>query len=397
MPLFDYTGQLQSGSAFQGTLEAESQEDADRILAEMGVRVVTLRPVRTTGYVAPLSLDDFLFLNEQIAAMTQASVPMPDGLRQLAADVGSRKVKRVVLELADELESGTTLDQALTKLRDRFPTQYAGVVQAGLKTGNLGGVLYGLTTHLRLKSELRRALIELGLYPLVVLAFAFGILTFLMRYVVPQFDVIMKDFGVIAVPGLTEILIDTARAWPTVELVALGLVLAAVLLAVLLRLPGFRAARERFVRAVPGLSQVYWSSVLARFTHTSALGAFSGTPLPELIASAGAASGSVALAGTTRRIADKLVSGSTLEQAAQGERDIPALWTCVVSVTAGRGELPATLEELARNYELRAREWSGIVRTLFGPVLLVFIGLILGSCIVGLLLPMVSLIQGLTA
>ena len=105
MPLFDYTGQLQTGSTFHGTLEAETQQHAEAILADMGVRTTSLRPARRLAYVAPLSLDDFLFFNEQLAAMTKSGIPLQEGLRQLAADVGSRKLKRLLLDLADDLAS----------------------------------------------------------------------------------------------------------------------------------------------------------------------------------------------------------------------------------------------------------------------------------------------------
>jgi len=155
--------------------------------------------------------------------------------------------------------------------------------------------------------------------------------------------------------------------------------------------------REWILRRIPGIAQVYWSSVLARFTHTSALAAFSGTPLPELIATSGAASGSVSLMKTTRRVSEELSRGVSLEEAARDEPDIPALWTCVVSVTAPRGELPAALEELARTYELRARQWAGTVRIIFGPLLLLVVGLMLGLVIVGMLLPLLRAIHGLTA
>ena len=401
MPLFDYTGQLQWGAAFQGTLEAESQEHADAALASMGIRVVSLRRARRGSYLAPLSLDDFVFFNEQIAAMTKAGVPLPEGLRQLAADVGSGKLKRLLLELADDLTAGTPLEQALDKLRYRFPTQYAGVVQAGLRSGDLGGALYGLAAHLRLKGDLRRALIELAIYPALVLLFAFGVLTFLMHMVVPGLGQALYDmFGVgepASLPYPTRAVFAAARAWPTVEVVFVGVMAAIAALAIVAGLPGRRGLREWLLRRIPGIARVYGASVMARFAHTSALAAFSGTPLPQLVAAAGAASGSASLEKATRRVADKLVQGTLLQDAVRGERDFPALWTTVVSVTAARGELPAALAELARMYEARARVWSGVVRVVLGPVLLVYVGLVLGLVILGVLFPIINLIQGLTS
>jgi type IV pilus assembly protein PilC len=407
--LFDYTGQLQSGSTFQGTLEAESQERAEATLADMCVRVISLRPSRQTVYVAPLSLDDFLFFNEQISAMTKAGVPLQEGLRQLAADVGSRKLKRLLLELVGQLDSGTPLEQALSRLRSRFPTEYAGVVQAGLRSGDLGGTLYGLAAHLRLKSDLRRALVELGVYPLVVILCAVAVVVFLMRAVVPQIELTVMDMlGTVdwtmpgqspppSLPAASRWIFEISHVWPKVELVAIAVLVVLGLFILAIALPRGRPVREWILRHIPGIARVYWSSVLARFAHTSALAAFSGTPLPELLTASGAASGSPSLSRTTDRIARKLNAGESLEAAASDQRDLPALWTCVVSSTVTRGELPAALEELARTYELRARQSAGTVRIFLGPILLVAVGLLLGSVILGTALPVINLIEGLTA
>ena len=410
MPLFDYTGQLQSGWAFHGTLEAQSREHAEAMLVDMGVRVTSLRPARRMAYVAPLSLDDFLFFNEQMAALVNAELPLEEGLRQLAADVGSRKLKRLAIDLADDLKAGTPLEEALARQQRRFPTQYAGVVQAGLKTGDLGGVLQGLTVHLQLKSTARRALLELAAYPVVILTFALTVLSLLMRMVVPQVEAMIADM---VGPGywqpgwavasdsssasVSSAIFQVAHVWPLIELTVIALVGVVGLFLAATCLPGGRRAREWLLRRTPGVAQAYWSSVLARFTHTAALGAFSGTPLSELIVASGAASGSYSLARTSCRIAERLDRGEALQDAVRDEPDLPAFWSFVVMVASGRGDLPAALSELARTYETRAQRWISTLRILLGPVLLVLVGTVLGSTIAGMMLVFTSVMRGLTA
>jgi len=386
MPLFDYTGQLPSGAAFQGTIEADAQEAAQATLARMGVRVLTLRAAKRTALVTPLSLDEFTFFNEQLAAMTKAAIPLEEGLRQLAADVGSRKLKRLLLDLAGELASGTPLEQALERHRRRFPPQYAGVVGAGLKTGDLGGTLYGLTTHLRLQSSVRRSVLEAGAYPLIVLLLALLLISFLMRQVVPKLLEMMDEMTADIGPSEAATAVYTAfravaNAWPWIEIPLWCALLLVILAFTLLYVPGIRPAPEWLVRHLPGFGGVYWSGVLARFAHTTALGAYSGTPLPELVAASGLASGSPALERATRRVAERLQAGDALPAAAAAEPLVPALWTCAVEVAAPRGDLAGTLAELARAYELRAQHCAATLRALMGPILFLVVACVLGGTI----------------
>ncbi len=410
MPLFDYTGQLSSGALFDGTIEAGDHDGARALLAQLGVRVTTLRPARRAALATPLTLDEFTFFNEQLAALTKASIPLEEGLRQLAADVGSRRLKRLLLDLAGELSAGTPLEQALEKHRRRFPPQYAGVVAAGLKTGDLGGTLYGLTTHLRLQSNVRRNVLEAGAYPLVVLFLTLVLVSGIMRYVVPglrsfsgELMAEMASWQARPAPGSHQsFMFAAADVWPSIEIPLYLLFLVLIVAFVLLQIPAVAGVvPEWLVRHMPGFGRVYWSSVLARFAHTTALGAYSGTPLPELVAAGGAASGSRALQGASQRVAEKLQTGEALAAATEHERLLPALWVCAVEVAAPRGDLAAVLAEIARTYELRAQHAVATVRAVLGPILLIIVAVVLGAtisntfAIVGLqLISMINSVMG---
>jgi type II secretory pathway component PulF len=137
--------------------------------------------------------------------------------------------------------------------------------------------------------------------------------------------------------------------------------------------------------------------VLARFEHTSALGAFSGVPLPELLTASGRASGSPALADATRCAAAELAAGESLSNVAGKYRRIPALWTCAVQVAGPRGDLPATLAELARTYELRAQQRATAVRLVLGPLLFLLVAAVVGGLIVGVLLVVSAVLNTLSS
>lgn len=403
MPLFDYSGQVSSGALLQGTLEADDADAARATLERLGVRVATIQNTNRAAFVAPLSLAEFTFFNEQLAAMTRAGLPLEEGLRQLAADAGSRKLKRLALDLSHDLAAGLSLPQALERQARRFPTDYAGVVRAGLQTGDLSGVLYGLAAHLRMKCSFRRALLEVVTYPLVVLTLALVVTSFLMRNVVPLLGELLTEMrrNVDLPPTAWETgapsILAVAAAWPAIEVVLVILLLALVVIGAVALWPGSKEMRERIVRRLPGVAQVYWSSVLARFAHASALGAFVGTPLPDLVRASGLASGSPRLARSAERVAERLMQGDALSAAAAHGPAVPALWTCAIETAGPRGDLAPVLSELARTYELRAQQSVNMLRATLGPALFVVMAVMIGGLIVGLLSAIASIIRSMVA
>jgi len=393
VPRFEYAGQTESGAAFEGTIEAHDQAGAARELALAGVRVVRLGPEGAAG--GRLSLNDLLFFNDQLATMTRAGIALDTGLRQLAEDVAPGRLRRLLLSVSERLAQGATIDEAIAALRHQFPPTYAPLVQAGLRAGDLGSSLYGLTAHLRLKSELRRTLIEVSIYPLIVLLILFAILTLLMKTVVPMFGDTFKDFGVTVMPAPTEALLALARSWDAVIVAVVVLFACYAIVTILLALPLFARLREGWLRRIPGLAGVLKASAQARFTHTSAIAAHTGTPLAELLESSGAASGSFRLEDDARRAAARLREGWPLGDAAADCREIPGVWVGVVESAETRGNLATCLEDLARVFEQVARRRSDVLRMLVGPLLMMFVGFAIGGGMLVLFLPLLNLVQSL--
>jgi type II secretory pathway component PulF len=219
-----------------------------------------------------------------------------------------------------------------------------------------------------------------------------------MRAVVPRIGMIAQDM--VNETGFTNRSLGTstfiftlASNWSIVESAAIGLLALLIAGFFILQLRGLESLREAILRHTPGFAQVYWSSVVARFAHTSALAASSGTPLPELLAASGQASGSPALAEATQRVSERLKNGDALDAAAARERDVPALWTCAVLAAGPRGDLPAALAEIARTYELRAQHWVNTLRAFIGPLLFLVLTIGIGGLVVCILVAINALLH----
>src|SRR5438874_5665126 len=137
--------------------------------------------------------DDLIALNEEIAGMARAGLPLDQGLAAMARDMGRGKLRRIVEALAADLRAGHPLPEALERRKKAIPSYYAGLLTAAARIGRIPEVLATLTSYARSIADLRNVIVEAIFYPAVVLIFAFGFFAFLCFFILPQFDTIFRD------------------------------------------------------------------------------------------------------------------------------------------------------------------------------------------------------------
>ncbi len=141
MPAFEYSGQLQSGSAISGTIEADRAEDATAQLHAMGIRVTAIAAARAMRTIRPLSREDLQYFNQQLASLAETGVALDQGLRILAGDLHRGRLRRVIEELADDLDRGVPLEDAIDRRAGLFPPLYAQIIKSGVENNQLGSTL----------------------------------------------------------------------------------------------------------------------------------------------------------------------------------------------------------------------------------------------------------------
>src|SRR5439155_27054903 len=157
-----------------------------------------------------MNADDLIALNEQIAGMAKAGLPLDQGLASLAKEMGRGRLRRVTQALASDLKAGVTLPDALARRQKELPPYYANLVTAGVRTGRLPEVLATLTTYARTVAATRAAVADALFYPAVVVIFSFGLLAMLVFFVLPQFEQIFHDFQM-RLPVVTEFVLAIGR------------------------------------------------------------------------------------------------------------------------------------------------------------------------------------------
>jgi type IV pilus assembly protein PilC len=390
---FDYRAQTVGGQAISGSIDALNVEQAQRLLASLQLRVLEIEPAaRVRG--KPLSSDDFLAFNQQLAHLTSAGVPVEQGLRLVAQDMHSGRLAATIKQLVSEMEKGTPLDQAFDKQREQFPPLYGRLVAAGISAGDLPGVLFNMGRHLELVQRVRAALWRALAYPIVVLAAVSLILLVLGYVVIPQFAKLFDDMHG-QLPRITEAILAMRYVMPAFVGFLIIVFIGFPLLWQLFRATGRdRAVIDRLVLPLPLIGPILKANLASRWCDAVKIGVSAGLDLPRAIDLASDAVASPAARRDGDALRTALESGRTLESV-QHTRVLPATVPAAMSFSSKHHNLAETMATLAQMYQQQADMRLAILPAILTPVLVLFLAMIIGTIIAGMFLQFLSLISAL--
>lgn len=396
MSLFSYQSLTESGRLMTGTIEAGNPEQARQMLGDMKLQVSELEKITESPAPTTVGKNDFMLFNQQLAALTKAGIPLERGLRELAHDVGSGKMKRLILQIADELEHGVPLAEAMEKRRSNFPPLYANILKAGIESGRLSEMLTNLNRHMEIEQRTRRIVIESISYPLFVLSLAAAILTFLFAAIIPGFEVVMGDISDSGrgLPTLTHYLfVFSHHVWHFWVVVGCILLTLAFLWRLLTLSPAGNRFLERLLLSVPVLGSAWRHGLLARLAQAMALLVNSGCPMPLTVRLAGQSSGSLLIDRDCEILAGQLEQGAGILEGGMHCRILPRLFLYSVQLGAQRNSLVENLQGLGQMYIQKTHILQGRLQTLLLPTMLITVGTLIGITVLAMFLPMVRVLE----
>lgn len=392
---YSYRAQTRMGEALSGNIDADSAADAQRKLDLMQLHVLEMKPVEKPRTGGTLSADDLMAFNQQLIHLTSAGLPLERGLRLVAGEMRGGRLASAIRELATDLEAGMPIDKALEKRRGVFPTSYVRLLEAGVKSGSLAGVLLNLSRHLELMRRLRATLWRTLAYPVVVLAALCGVLLFLAVAVIPGFEAIYKDFKV-DLPDVTRIMLFLAHWLPPVLIALIVLLVLGGPMLYLLRRSGWdRGLTDTAILAVPLVGPIMSRSILAGWCDAVRVGVEASMDLPAAIALAGSIAASPRLSADSETMVALLSAGETLD-AAPKLRLLPPTVGVSMAHGARMGDLPGTLRSLVDLYQQQADIRVQALPAILTPILLVFIGITVGLVIVAMMMPLIRLVNAIS-
>lgn len=344
-----------------------------------------------------MNADELIALNEEIAALARAGLPLDKGLAALARDLNHSTLRTVVQELANDLEQGKTLPEALDHLGNRVPPFYAALVSAGVRSGRIGDVLGTLTAYARSMSELGWSVLEAVLYPLTVFLFAVALMGTLLTWIIPQFESIYRDFGM-RLPAITELAIWMGHYSTFIFIIPFALVLLLLIAWLLMRAtPQGHRLWTQMVYSIPLIGSLVRSSRLAGFTELLGIMVEREIPLPEAFRLAGLASSDPLTSHSSQQIAQQISHGQPLGEALRGHGLVPEWVAWMTSMGEIRGNLGPMLRQIATMYRQQAQSRITMLRNILPPFLLMTTGAVFVIIFVfALMAPMIKLLEGLS-
>jgi general secretion pathway protein F len=340
-----------------------------------------------------LSLEDFILLNEEIAGMAKAGLPLDQGLAALAAEMGEGRLGRVTGAIAVDLKAGFTLPEAVDRQAGRVPAFYARLLTAGIRSGKIGDVISTMTVYARTQADLRNTVLSALLYPCIVLILSLMLFTAVSFYIAPLYKSIFDSFR-IKTPWATEMMffITDHGVW-----FFLLLPLSVLILMLLVRLWLYRttAGRTSWARswyAVPIVGAMLRSARLAAFSDLLGILVDNNVPLPEAFLLAGQSSSDPIMAEGAQRVHGGLTQGMPLGTALRGRTLVPEMVAWMVGLGETRGTLGPTLHQIGEMYRRQVEMRASMLRSVLPPLLVIFVaGFVVVLFILCLMLPLLSL------
>lgn len=401
MTAYRYRALNPKGKIVKGVLEGDSERQVRAQLRGQELRPVEVveanRPdsgktgLRPSLILSRVSPGDLALLTRQLATLVEANLPLDEALQAAAEQSRSTRIKGMLLQVRSRVAEGHTLAYAMGEFPRVFNDMYRAMVNAGEHAGFLGPVLQQLADYTEQRQYTGQKLKMAMIYPFILIGVAVAVVLLLLIFVVPEL------VGIFAhskreLPALTRGLIATSDFFQHYGVyVVLGVAGMVIGFQRLLRNPVRRKRWHRMLLRVPGVSRVVIAMDTARFASTLSILMASGVPLLESLRIAGAVLTNLVLREDSEAVAERVQEGSSLNRALRQSGRFPPMMVHMVASGETSGELETMLERSATNQERELEMTMGTLMSLFEPLMVVFMGGMVLTIVLAILLPIFDL------
>jgi type IV pilus assembly protein PilC len=398
MMTFSYQARDGAGNIVNGVQDAINEDNAVTSLMSRGLMVLSLQQkaaaARTKNKVWTVKETDLVLFTRQLATMIDAGISLVQALTALYEQCDAKRQKNlrsVISDVTARVQGGETFHESIAKHPRVFNRLFVSMVKAGEAGGLLSEILDRLAGFLEASARLRKKIKSAMTYPVIVISIAFLITTFLIVRVVPVFGEIFKDFGA-KLPAPTQFLIDLSdfiRARWYFMILGIGAVLFGI--RTFLRSTRGRQLSDRWKLKLPVFGPLIHKICMSRFARTFAQLIRSGVPILEVLDIVGGTSGNHVVEESIKGVSADVEKGDNLSVALSKKKIFPPMMLRMVAAGESTGRIDTMLEKMADFWDEEIEALLDALTSLIEPLLIVFLGVIVGGIVIAMFLPIFKL------
>jgi type IV pilus assembly protein PilC len=397
MPNYSWKGKTRAGKIQEGVLVAETKDAAVAALRKQQI-IVSAVTEKGKEFALPkfgggISQKEIAIFTRQFSVMIDAGLPLVQCLEILGSQQENRTFQKILFQVRQDVESGSTLADALRKHPKAFDDLYANMVAAGETGGILDTILQRLSQYIEKIVKLRAAVRSALVYPVAVILIAIGVVWIILWKVIPTFATLFEGLGA-QLPLPTRITIALSHfigAWWWLVFAAIGLGVFA--LNRYHKTHKGRRVLDRLMLKAPVLGQVLRKIAVARFCRTLGTLVSSGVPILEGLAITARTAGNAVVEDAIMATRKSIEEGKTISEPLKATDVFPPMVVQMVAVGEQTGALETMLNKIADFYEDEVDEATANLLALLEPIMIMFLGIVIGGIVISMYMPMFSLIS----
>jgi type IV pilus assembly protein PilC len=388
---FTWEGTDRKGQKIKGRNVAASEQALRAELRRQGIAASRIRQQKAAMGGKVQSADIAIF-SRQLSTMLAAGIPLVQSFEIVAAGVEKPAMQKLVLEIKSDVESGTSLHEALAKHPLHFDDLFVNLVEAGEQAGALETLLDKIATYKEKTEAIKKKVKKALFYPAAVLAVALIVTIILLIFVIPQFESLFKGFGA-DLPAFTQMVVSLSRFVQSKGWLLLILVGAIVygFAQAHKRSRAFRHFLDRASLKAPVIGPILVKSAIARYARTLSTMFSAGVPLVEALESVAGATGNILYEEGVLKIRDEVATGQRLQRAMENTGLFPNMVVQMIAIGEESGSLDSMSAKVASFYEEDVDNAVDSMSSLLEPLIMAILGVLVGGLVIAMYLPIFKL------
>lgn len=338
-----------------------------------------------------------MIFTRQLATLIDAGLPLLRGLTVLAKQEPDPVLRKVIVNLAETVQGGGTFSESLAGHPRIFSKLYVNMVKAGELGGVLELVLLRLAEFQEKAQKIKNKVVSAMFYPIIVLLIAILIMGFLLVFIVPKFEAIFADMlGGKPLPALTQFVIGASTFVKSNILVIIGAIIGMTLLLKLVAKTRKGAfVLDNFKLRMPLFGNLTRKSSISRFSRTLGTLVTSGVPILQALNITRETAGNSVVANAITKVHDSVKEGESIVHPLEVSGVFPPMVISMIDVGEETGQLPEMLLKIAEVYDDEVDNAVAGLTSLLEPIMIVFLAVVVGTIVIALFLPLISIISGM--